>query len=83
MKLVAYDREDINNIGGYKPTANMKLINEFVESDLDCVKVEEWTHKNAWTAAWSLNETIKRMKKNGIKAISRNGEVFIIKEKTE
>jgi hypothetical protein len=80
MKLIAYDKNKIKNIGGYKKTENMKIIDEFVDSGLDCVKVEGWTQKYAWRCAWSLNQTIKRLKKSGIRALSRDGEVFLIKE---
>lgn len=83
MRLVAYDREKVKNIGGYKMTPNMKIINEFAESNADCVKVEYWTQKHAWVTAQSLNNTMKRMKKTGMRAISRGNEVFMIKEKTE
>lgn len=80
MKLIAYDKKKIKNIGGYKKTENMLIVGEFIESGLDCVKVEGWTQKEAYRCAWSLNQSIGRMKKSGIRALSRDGEVFLIKE---
>ena len=35
MELIAYDRDKIENIGGYKMTDNMKIIDEFIDSGLD------------------------------------------------
>ena len=83
MKLIAYDKIKIKNIGGYKKTDNMLIVEEFIESGLDCVKVEGWTQKEAYRCAWSINQTIKRMKKSGIRALSRDGEVFIITEESK
>lgn len=80
MKLIAYDINKINNIGNYKNSENMRLINEFVESDMDCVKVEGWTHAHANSCANSFVQTLKRMKKSGIEVVSRKGEVYLIKK---
>lgn len=46
---------------------------------MDCAKVEGFTHKTADGCATALNQAIKRYNKAGIKAISRKGEVFLIK----
>ena len=78
MKLVAYDKKKLK-VDGYTPTANMRFIEEFANSSMDCAKVEGWTQKKAWYCATSLNNTIKRMGKKNIKAISRKNEVFLLK----
>lgn len=79
MNLVPYDLNKINNPNGYKYSKNHKIITEFAESDLDCVKVEGWTHRTAEGCTWSLNNSIRCYKVGGIKAITRKGEVFLIK----
>ena len=79
MNLVAYDRKKLD-VRSYVYGKNMELIEEFRDSDLDCVKVEGWTHKNAGICAGALNDSIKRCKAFTIRAISRNGEVYLIKK---
>ena len=78
MKLTPYNKKDLY-INGYKRTKNIRIIDEFVNSEYDCVKVEGWSHGEAFHHAASLNMTIKRMNKSGIKAVSRKGEVFLVK----
>lgn len=79
MKLMPYDLTKVSNSNGYKHTKNQKILEEFVESGLDCVKVEDWTQKTARGCASSFNTSIGVYKMTGIKAISRKGEVFLIK----
>ena len=79
MTFTPYDLKQLDNAMGYKVGSNQKIIEEFVDSGHDCVKVEGWTNKTACSAAGSLNKTIETMRKGGIKAISRNGEVFLVK----
>ena len=79
MTFTAYDLKQIDNAMGYVKSNNQKLIEDFVDSGHDCVKVEGWTNKTAGSATNSINATIKTMHKGGIKAISRRGEVFLVK----
>lgn len=78
MKLVAYDREKLGDCN-YKRTKLLVVIEEFVESGMDCAKIEGWTHKNAVSCAAALNKAIKRYNKSGIRVTIRSGEVFLIK----
>lgn len=77
MRLVPYDRKKIKRF--YKMSDNYQILKEFAESDHDCMKVEGWTCKTAGYCATSLNGSIKRYKINGMFAVSRKGEVFLIK----
>ena len=79
MKLVKCDRKEIRSNVYWRKTDNMKLIEEFANSSLDCAKVEGWTQKSATGCAGSLNKTIKLLHKNNMKAISQHGEVFLVK----
>lgn len=81
MKLVPCDLRAIRNAAGFKGTKNYDIIMEFVESDHECVKVEGWTQSQAYVCAASLNNSIKRFNKAGIKAITYKGEVYLVKEK--
>lgn len=78
MRLTAYSAADIRK-GCYKKSDLLVLIEEFVNSDMECAKVEGFTHKSACSCASSFNLAIKRYNKGGIKAISRKNEVFLIK----
>ena len=78
MKLLAYD---VKKLGEhvYKPTSNMILIEEFINSGIVCAKVEGFTHKNATSCTNSLNQSIRRGKTLNVKAIQRKNEVFLIR----
>lgn len=78
MRLTAYNAADIKK-GYYKKSDLLLMIEEFVDSDMDCAKVEGFTHKTAVGCAGAFNRAIERYNKAGIRAISRNGEVFLIK----
>lgn len=79
MRVVEYD---INNIDlkGYRGKTNwLKVIDNFVESDMACVRIEEYINKSPESCVSAINKSIKRYRKNGIKAIIRNGEVYLVK----
>lgn len=76
MELVAYDKEKLNM---YKRTKQLKFIDEFIESDMDCTKVVNYTNKDAKSCVTSLATAIKYFHKNGIRAIMRDNEVYLVK----
>lgn len=79
MKLVPYEKSKLN-YGAYKVSNNYKILNEFVESGLDCARVDGFTSKTAGNCAAALKKSIKRYKFGGISAISRKGCVYLIRE---
>ena len=80
MRAVPYDFKKIELKKSYfKKSELQKIIEEFLESGQDCVKIEDYNHKDATVCASSLNLAVKRYKMTGAKAISRNGEVFLVK----
>lgn len=81
MKLVACKLSDVVAARGLKGTKNLEIIEEFIESGYECAKVEGWTNATAFSAAGSLNRSIQRFNKAGIKAISSKNEVYLVKEK--
>ncbi len=81
MNLVPCDLKAIKNAVGLKETKNYDIIMEFMESDYDCVKVQGWTHTTPYSCAASLNRSIERFHKGGIKAVTVNGEVYLVKSK--
>ena len=80
MRAVPYDFKKIElKRGHYKKTEMQKILEEFLASGQDCVKIEDWTQKSAMCCAGVLNKSIERFKLTGARAISRNGEVFLIR----
>ena len=80
MKLIPYERKKLGATLGYKCSENLRILEEFADSGLDCAKVEGWTAKTAGYSAAALKKSIARYKFAGITAISRKGEVYLIKE---
>ena len=79
MIAVPYDFKKIELKKSYfKKSDNQKIIEDFLASGQDCVKIEDWTQKSAMCCAGVLNKSIERFKLTGAKAISRNGEVFLV-----
>lgn len=64
---------------GYKKTSNLKILNEFIESGEDCVKLTGWKHKSPYACTGSLVKSIQRFKLAGITAVTVKGEVYLIK----
>lgn len=77
MKLTPYNKEDLVLTHGYGYL--QEIVDKFCNGDQDCVKIEGWTHKTAGSCQSALRYAILRYNKPNVKAISRNGEVFLIK----
>lgn len=80
MKLTPYDKKKLVSNAGYKVTDIHALLDEFADGDLDCVKIEGWTHKNATSCYSSFSGAIKRHHMTGIRCFVVNNEVFLVKE---
>lgn len=68
----------------YQLGSVQKIVMQFVESDMDIAKVqsETWTRKT--NGASILSTSIKRLRIGGVKAITHNGNTYLIKtEKVE
>lgn len=81
MRLVPYDMNQFKKeVRPY--TNNMKFIEQFYDSDLTCVKVEDYTHKNAKTCANCLYTACKILRlEDRIKVRTFGENVFLIKVK--
>lgn len=80
MTLVPYNKNDLNPVT-YKRTSNLKIIDEFVHSELDCVRVDGYTHKSAIVCAQCLRVSVKRFGVPGIRVVQRKDDVFLVKVK--
>lgn len=64
----------------YKRTKIYDLVLAFVNAHIKCAKVEDWQYKDANTGARVINVSIKHFKFAGIRAISRDGEIYLVNE---
>lgn len=76
MQLVPYDVEKIRY---YKPSKNQKILEEFIESGLDCVKLKDWNHKNARSLQSTLYSSKRRFHINNVAIVIRKGGVFLVR----
>lgn len=83
MKLIPYDARNLTVRKGYKKSENLRILEEFVESGMECAKVEGYTQKNALICSSSLSSSIRNYNMGGVIARTRNGEVFLIKVSEE
>lgn len=81
MKLIPYDYKEAMKKKRYKPTRNLGILEEFIESGLDCVKLEGYDHKNAETATSSFKSSIKYYGMTNVECFYRKDEVFLIRKK--
>ena len=61
-------------------TSNLELIDEFIESGEECVRIDGWEnrYKSSFSVCNSINASAKRFGKNMIKCITRNRQVFLV-----
>lgn len=78
MRLVPVERKTATK-KWYKSGKNQKLIQAFLDSEVDCARVDGWAHKNAFTAANTLNRSAESMGAQGVHAISRGANVYLIR----
>lgn len=76
MTLVPYD---INKVEVKKNANLFKVLDEFHKSEYDCMKIEDYPHKNANICASALRASIKRYKLFSIKVCVRGNDVILIK----
>lgn len=84
MKLVEYDKKKLGDTGRmFKRSKHQIILEEFIDSGMDCAKIEGWEHKTAKSLQNSLSAAIKRYKLNTVRAIIRNDEVFLVRKDLE
>lgn len=77
MKIVPIKLEDIPVRRSYSD--NYTTLVQFTESGYDCVEITGFTQKEARQCVASLNASIKRYRFYTVKAILRDGRVFLVK----
>jgi hypothetical protein len=81
MKLVKVERREIKR--RFKRTSLLKLLDEFVAGGYECARVDDTTYVSASSGQSAINKAIKRFGFVGIKAVSQNNQIYIIKDDAE
>lgn len=80
MTLVPYDVNEFKRKRrSYKKTKVMKILEEFQNSDYDCVKIENHEYKNARSCYGAFYKSVKRFGFATIEVHMMNGEVFLLR----
>lgn len=78
MKLYPYDRKDLKK--DYRPGKNQALLLEFVESGLDCAKLEGYTQKSARYCQSNLRTCAVRIGlANTVRIHTEGSNVFLLR----
>lgn len=78
MNLISWEKEKLRRV--YKHCKNQVVLEEFLQSGLECVKVENFTHSTPYVCANALRTSALRLGMSQIIVAVRNGEVFLIRE---
>lgn len=76
MRLI---KSTIPNFRRSKRTMNRKILEDFIESGEQCCEVVDYETALPYTTTTSLNQSIKRYRIGGIKAVTVNKRVYLIK----
>lgn len=77
MKIVPIKLEDIPVKRNHSD--NYTTLVQFAESSYNCVEITGFTQKTAQQCVASLNASVKRFHMFTVKAILRDGRVFLVK----
>lgn len=80
MKIVPYERTKLPGRCMYQQTKNLGILEEFINSGLDCAEVKGFTHKTPSSCQNSLRSSIERFgMQSKCRAMVREGRVFLIR----
>jgi len=81
MKGIPCNFKELKREKMYRLGRNQMFIQEFLDSDDDCIRVADYPHNNASCCAKCLYSTIKRMRIGTVKVHIIKGEVYLTKVK--
>lgn len=76
MRLI---KSTIPNFHRAPRAMNRKILEDFIESGERCCEVVDYETAQPYTTTSSLNQSIKRYRIGGIKAVTVNKRVYLIK----
>lgn len=77
MKLTPYNNPDEFRL--WKRCNNQRIIEEFVESGLDCARIDDYPQSSARSARNALSASIRRLGYRNIKVCVRGKNVFLLR----
>lgn len=82
MTLVPYSIENLETMTTryYKSTKNLRVIDEFIKSDLCCAEITNFDSKNAKSLYGSLYKSIKRFRKEEVAILKRGERLFLVRK---
>lgn len=84
MKLVPVDRAEIGTSRrGFSRTKNFDILTAFIESGMDAARLDAFDYADARKGSSSLKASIRHFGFSGITAVSRKGNLYLIKEHNE
>lgn len=78
MKFEACSKE-LYNFKGYTNTSNMRLLDDFMHSEHDCVRIVDHRWSSAKSGYGSILNSIRNYKYGGVKVFTRGGEIYLVK----
>ena len=80
MKIVPIEKSEMTNV--YRKTKNLKILDEFLESGYEAVRVIDDSNRGAHLLSRSLQQSIKWFGlSNRVIAIKRKDNVYLVKKK--
>ena len=80
MKLIPVKKDELKNV--YKKTKNLKIFDEFLESDHDAVRVVDDFNRSTKSLSSSLHQSLIRFHYEGkIMVVKRGANVYLVKKK--
>ena len=77
MKLVKCDISELKL--RYMPTRNQRILKEFVESGLRCMRVEDHHYASTNSGQTTLMASINRFHIPGVKVAARRGKLYLVR----
>lgn len=76
MNLVPYETEKVK---WYRRSKNQQILEEFIDSDLKCAKLEGWPQISAKSCQSSMLTTLKRLHISTVKVLKRGDIIILLK----
>lgn len=78
MKLVPQNAKEVAEKRRY--TRVYDIVQEFIHSKEECVKVTAYTHKHAYSCASSISKCLRTHRIHTVQCFVLHGEVFLMKK---
>lgn len=77
MKIEAVSKDVLTKV--YRNMGNLQLLDEFTNSGIECARIINHHWKDAKSGASCLRNSIRIYRYGGVKVVTRNGEIYLVK----